>query len=157
MSRIARSRHSQAALAAPFLEHLAARERALLAQRSREFEDPLKHACQTFTSQTVLAATDAINGNWARAASFSLHAGAGCVAHERENLARLCRYMCLKRCDAHYQQWVSNKCGGNRIVKPGDPACLNKGIFEDADIEEQRQGREVAHTKISAYAAAEGV
>ena len=43
------------------------------------------------TLQTVPAATDAIDGKLARVASFSLHAGVACEAHEREKLERLCR------------------------------------------------------------------
>jgi len=43
--------------------------------------------------QTVPATTDTNDGNLARAASFSLHAGVACEAHEREKLERLCRYI----------------------------------------------------------------
>jgi hypothetical protein len=43
--------------------------------------------------QTARAATDAIDGKFARAAGFSLHAGVACEVHEREKLERLCRYI----------------------------------------------------------------
>ena len=48
---------------------------------------------KAFTLQTVPAAIDTIDGNLARAASFSLHAGVACEAHEQEKLERLCRYI----------------------------------------------------------------
>ena len=46
-----------------------------------------------FTPQTLPAATDSSDGKLARAAGFSLHAGVGCEAPEREKLERLCRYI----------------------------------------------------------------
>ena len=47
---------------------------------------------KAFTLQTMPVATASIDGNLARAAGFSLHAGVASEAHEREKLERLCRY-----------------------------------------------------------------
>ena len=52
---------------------------------------------KAFTLQTAPAATDAIDGDLARAAGFSMHAGVACEAHEREKLERLCRYILISR------------------------------------------------------------
>ena len=69
------------------------------------FDDLLGHAItyrialgphqgrKAFALQTVLAAAGPSDGNLARAAGFSLHAGVACEAPEREKLERLCRYI----------------------------------------------------------------
>ena len=51
----------------------------------------LQQGCKASTLQTVPAGTASIDGNLARAAGFSLHAGVASEAHEREKLERLCR------------------------------------------------------------------
>ncbi len=69
------------------------------------FDDLLGHAItyrialgphqgrKAFALQTVPAAAGPSDGNLARAAGFSLHAGVACEAPEREKLERLCRYI----------------------------------------------------------------
>ena len=55
---------------------------------------------KAFALQTVPAATGPSDGNLARAAGFSLHAGVACEAPEREKLERLRRYI-----SATFAQW----------------------------------------------------
>ena len=48
---------------------------------------------KAFALQTLPATAGPSDGNLARSAGFSLHAGVASEAHEREKLERLCRYI----------------------------------------------------------------
>ena len=93
---------------------------------------------KAFTLQTVPAAPDTSDGKLARAAGFSLHAGVACEAHEREELARLCRYITRP---AVSTERLSSTAQGNiryRLVAPAHPAhatfvhpCTAKTPYRD--------------------------